>query len=1325
MKRLPAQERLSLIKAVTKDGQRVTDVCKEAGISRFTFYKWFNRFKKSSARNQTAALSDRNPSGKLHWRSSGKGKEKEILDVVLSHPSWSVHDIFNDLQRRLPNLPISHHLIQNVLERYDLRQVTDRYNFATSHPTKTFETKKFTPQDRFRMIQSAAKSGNVSEVCDRLGISRFTYYKWLKRYQDSYSMSALESRRPNGENHWRAVPKKAEWAVLNLVKEYPALSVSQLADTIRRFYGANLVGHHGIQNILERYGLSRFESRLAYSQAQAPTVVTPVPVPTYGISLRLLRWVIAPFATIPKIAFNHPRISIPVFFFIFFVLLYDVEPSRRVGLILSTIALTFGTIFFLYSLKYYSSLALILSHSYRSSKKNAVSAEIDQGVAKDKPGLISDINKINLTRKPFVSIHIPLYNEKRVAERILTALAGIDYPNYEVIVVDDSTDETTDIINRFKYNLESDPNRNNPIVKVLHRGSREGFKGGALRLALQQSDPRTEFVIVFDADFVPYPDTIDLFLKYFKASNKNNEDYTYSKVAAVQGYQWHVLNKSENWITRGVRTEYSGSYVIERSGAEYYGGLKQIAGSVFCARADVLKKFGWGTSITEDFELTLRLYESGYKVLYTPYVQAPSECVSTLRRLIRQRMRWAEGHTHNVRKMFARVMASKYLSRPEKLEFTYLAPYYLQAAFFVIGTLSWLIAEIVIKANLPFWTSTFGWSLLFTNFFALPMMNLVGLLLEESEERDYFGVGSFVLLSYVLVPFQAYAALKGLFEKEEGHWFRTPKTGHVTDSFDRSKVGKLIRVFLPWGRKGAAAAQESPAPVFVSLKALSAFNPLSGGSFKPRRIPLVSKSAIAILLVIMISINYLAFFAEPKVVEAAGTPKIEQQINIITKEFSTSSASYQPTNSQVAWGGSTNFSNIDNVYFEAVIKSDNAAWSATAELYNVTDSTSVTTVSTNATSYTRMRSADISGSANLQAGDVYTVRYRVTNILGTAYIQAARIIVLQVGVTDESITKSQTQVEVGAYQTGITSTSYVTLDDPKYYCYATETDTGTTCSTDDESTVWSPTPTATFSATVKIADSSDSVSARLIDEDSNVRGEFTFPGSGSTTWVLVADLSVTLTAGQEYYVQVKCTGTDCSASIANAKIILDQDATASGGIDALETIQHYNTFEFSTDQASWVELEFMNEYKDDNFQVPTNAWAESVLKVDNAIATSYGAICKNLGSCSGTDVLGNSSTSSTTAVRVRGTSDIAGSLPTSTTDMDAVIWCDTSNLNCVDDVKLAYTDASTWLIIQLQSIPVPEIAIFALPLLIFLPKIVKWFKARKPNLRKLYIFGRS
>src|SRR3990167_2539387 len=238
------------------------------------------------------------------------------------------------------------------------------------------------------------------------------------------------------------------------------------------------------------------------------------------------------------------------------------------------------------------------------------------------------------------------------------------------------------------------------------------FKGGALKIALTLVNPVTEFVSIFDADFVPYPDTLELFMKYFQAQAgtlefQGNSDYQYntntnlrrltdtddsgvsgnttnnqtqtqayaqtqttavkSSIAAVCGYQWHVLNKSENWITRGVRTEYAGSYVIERSGQEILGAFKQIHGSVYAIRRDVLEEVGWETSITEDFELTLKLYDAGYKVVYTPYIQAPAECVSTLKRLIRQRMRWAEGHSFNVKKMWRRLLFGKWVEGDTQL----------------------------------------------------------------------------------------------------------------------------------------------------------------------------------------------------------------------------------------------------------------------------------------------------------------------------------------------------------------------------------------------------------------------------------------------------------------------------------------------------------------------------------------------------------------------------------------------------------------------------------------------------------------------------------
>jgi glycosyltransferase involved in cell wall biosynthesis len=401
--------------------------------------------------------------------------------------------------------------------------------------------------------------------------------------------------------------------------------------------------------------------------------------------------------------------------------------GAQIGLFFASISLATGTVFFAYSMKYYLSLALVLSFSSRenggvgeigeSGKNGGVggwlrrifSAEqnssglpaeaLSEGAKAG--GLQANLDHIKLERYPFISIQLPFYNEKKVANRIISACTSMDYPNFEVIVCDDSTDETVDIVNEWK---------NHPRVRILHRPTREGFKGGALSYALKAMDPRTEFVCVFDADFVPYPDSLMQFIKYFKSTGGWSEEKvfradsvqtmpysTFGEVpregevpqvsqetvargtcgtfttrdtftrqeeelrakgttAVVAGYQWHVLNKSENWITRGVRTEYSGSYVIERPAQEIVGAMKIIHGSVYCMRADVMKHFGWGTSITEDYEMTLRIYEKGFKVCYTPYVQAPSECVSTIKRLIRQRMRWAEGHSFNTRKMFGKLM---------------------------------------------------------------------------------------------------------------------------------------------------------------------------------------------------------------------------------------------------------------------------------------------------------------------------------------------------------------------------------------------------------------------------------------------------------------------------------------------------------------------------------------------------------------------------------------------------------------------------------------------------------------------------------------------
>ncbi|OGK19092.1 hypothetical protein A2799_04835 [Candidatus Roizmanbacteria bacterium RIFCSPHIGHO2_01_FULL_39_24] len=765
----------------------------------------------------------------------------------------------------------------------------------------------------------------VAKICRDFGVSRTIFYRWLKRYEQERSSESLESLRPAGEEHYRFIPEAPE-LISKIVASDPRLSPQKISTTLNSEASKKLMSPSGVYYVLKRLNLNTYQKRLVFAQSNAPAM-SHVP--------KIVREEKTPIGSIPSISALAPPGFLRGFFssrpFIIFLstfipalLVYILISTlfstqgltARIGMIFSFTSLIFGIFFFIYSLKYYLTIALVLSFSRKGEEGPAGR----QGEKKRGIGLQADLSNIHLERQPFVSIHIASFNEKRVINRLLTAATSLDYENYEVVIADDSTDETLDFLATWSKH---------PRVKISHRDTREGFKGGALRLALSVCDPRTEFVIVFDADFIPYPDTITQFLKYFQSTagtldfqqgdrvqglgprDNNTKPYTLVAkpfpIAAVQGYQWHVLNKSENWVTRGVRSEYSGSYVIERSGEEIYQGLKQISGSVYMIRRDVLESIGWGNSITEDFQLTLKLYEKGYKVVYTPYVQAPAEAVSTIKRLIRQRMRWAEGHSFNIRKMFTKLLFGRWEEQPtiddrgskiglegrslmidslsstlntqplpstfnhpsskvfvpspltlsEKLEFLYLTPYYLQAAFFITGTISWFIAEVIFQVRLPFWTEIWGWSLILTNMLALPLMNMVGLFLEEAEEKDYLGLFSFVALSYVVAPFQAYAAIKGFLEKEEGPWFRTPKTGRITDVFTPGRFYRFV-----WGVFGRGKPAVAPAPQAMNnpyLAFATANNSFQNFRIRPKKLRFVGRSVVVVLLILAMFLNLVSF----------------------------------------------------------------------------------------------------------------------------------------------------------------------------------------------------------------------------------------------------------------------------------------------------------------------------------------------------------------------------------------------------------------------------------------------------------------------------------
>src|SRR5712692_2531673 len=139
---------------------------------------------------------------------------------------------------------------------------------------------------------------------------------------------------------------------------------------------------------------------------------------------------------------------------------------------------------------------------------------------------------------PTVLVQLPLYNERYVVERLIDAVAAMDYPadRLTIQVLDDSTDDTAGIArSRVAYHRAR-----GHIMTYLHRTNRSGYKAGALAAGLEVSN--AEFVAIFDADFVPPVDFLRRTIPEFARD---------PRIAIVES-RWEHLNWDQDPFTQGL-----------------------------------------------------------------------------------------------------------------------------------------------------------------------------------------------------------------------------------------------------------------------------------------------------------------------------------------------------------------------------------------------------------------------------------------------------------------------------------------------------------------------------------------------------------------------------------------------------------------------------------------------------------------------------------------------------------------------------------------------------------------------------------------------------
>ncbi|MBM3818154.1 MAG: glycosyltransferase [Acidimicrobiia bacterium] len=246
---------------------------------------------------------------------------------------------------------------------------------------------------------------------------------------------------------------------------------------------------------------------------------------------------------------------------------------------------------------------------------------------------------------PAVTVQLPIYNEMYVADRLIDAVCGIDYPRHllEIQVLDDSTDETTSVAERaVRRNTANGVN-----ITYIHRTDRTGYKAGALDEGLRAA--KGEFVAIFDADFIPTPDFLLKTVPFFADP----------KVAMVQA-RWGHINEDYSLLTKIQAILLDGHFVLEHGGRNRSGLFFNFNGTAgIWRRTAIGDAGGWQhDTLTEDLDLSYRAQMRGWTFIFLPDLIAPAEVPVEMNSFKSQQHRWAKGSIQTCRKVLPRILRS-------------------------------------------------------------------------------------------------------------------------------------------------------------------------------------------------------------------------------------------------------------------------------------------------------------------------------------------------------------------------------------------------------------------------------------------------------------------------------------------------------------------------------------------------------------------------------------------------------------------------------------------------------------------------------------------
>lgn len=380
------------------------------------------------------------------------------------------------------------------------------------------------------------------------------------------------------------------------------------------------------------------------------------------------------------------------------------------------------------------------------------------------------VNKLDMKEEikeyPFVSVMVPAHNEGMVIEKTTLSLLALDYPHdrYEVIIVNDnSSDNSAEILQRIK---DKYPERN---LVVINTDKTTGGKGKSTALNIGFKKSKGEVLAVYDADNTPEKNA----LKYLVKTLVRDDS-----LGAVIG-KFRCRNKNVNILTKFINIETITFQWMAQAGRWKLFNLCTIPGTNFVVRRSIMEEMGgWDTkAITEDTEVSFRIYRMGYKIKFMPLAVTWEQEPQTMKVWFKQRSRWAKGNTYVVIKNF------KYLfkrdagaTRFDILYYTIIYIFFLSAVIssdmiFVLGLMN------IINLHIKDYTIIL-WVLAYVTF-------ALSILVAISTEKGELTIGNFfiILLMYftycklwgVVAGLGTYNYIKDVIFKREAKWYKTER----------------------------------------------------------------------------------------------------------------------------------------------------------------------------------------------------------------------------------------------------------------------------------------------------------------------------------------------------------------------------------------------------------------------------------------------------------------------------------------------------------------------------------------------------------------------